>query len=90
MYEVSVNVFVNNNLQASYVLRGLDRMQLFSNAISYFRGYVQAYTDCRGIEMYSPAVMSLDGFRSWSKTRVHRIELLNKDRVVICNSTDIE
>lgn len=90
MYNVTVNLFINDNLVHSYGLFGSTREKLFLNAISYFRGYVQAYADCHGFEMFTPAVMSLDGFHAWSKTRVHRIELVNKNEVIISKSTDID
>lgn len=89
MYYVLVNLIVNNSLVHSYSLYGSTSEKLFVNAISYFRGYVQAYTDCHGFEMFTPAVMSLDGFHAWSKTSVHKIELVNKHGVIISKSTDI-
>lgn len=89
MYRAKIQVKQNDKVKWEYLFSDTNKEKLFQTTINYFHGYIVAVGDFSETKLYTPCVMSLDGYHAWSKCHGLTIQLLNENDQIITTVNDI-
>lgn len=89
MFKAKIQVKQNDKVKWEYLFNDTTKEGLFKTTINYFHGYIEAMGDFTKIKLYTPAVMSLDGYHAWSNGSGYTIQLLNEQDQIITTINDI-
>lgn len=88
-HKAKIQVKQNGKVKWEYLFSDNTKEGLFKTVINYFHGYIEAVGDFSKTTLYTPSVMSLDGYHAWSKCNGLTIQLLNENDQIITTVNDI-